>query len=205
MQDSRLQPGFGDPVNDSQSTFRAVLDALSRPGTIHETPAPEGQVTPISPAMSAVILTLADYDTPLWLVGDLDRQDSRAYFAFHCGVPFQSGKAARFVAVRGIDNLPDLTELSLGTSEYPDRSATVVIDIDSFEPGGADVVLQGPGIKDHKQLALAGLTPAFWYMAIKNAGYYPLGLDFIFCVGNQLVALPRSTQIEVQSSAGEEG
>ncbi len=60
-------PGFADPVGQAQASFRAVLEAMARPGTL--VPAGQGLVppAPLDPATGAVLLTLVDHDTLLWL------------------------------------------------------------------------------------------------------------------------------------------
>ncbi|MBD0275911.1 MAG: phosphonate C-P lyase system protein PhnH, partial [Acetobacteraceae bacterium] len=63
-----LVPGFGDPVRDAQAVFRAVMDALARPGPPRALPAglprPPG---PLAPELGAIALALADHEAPLWL------------------------------------------------------------------------------------------------------------------------------------------
>ena len=78
-------PGFADPVAEAQSCFRAVLAATSRPGTIMA--AGHGLVPPppMQPATAAVLLTLVDADTPLWL--DAGLAEAWDWLAFHCGAP----------------------------------------------------------------------------------------------------------------------
>ena len=61
------RPGFADPVADAQSCFRAVLDATSRPGTVKAAGTGLRPPVPLDPATAAVLLTLADADTPLGL------------------------------------------------------------------------------------------------------------------------------------------
>ena len=60
-------PGFTDPVTDAQATFRAVLDAMARPGTIHSAGECLAAPAPLDRATAAVLLTLVDHETPLWL------------------------------------------------------------------------------------------------------------------------------------------
>ena len=83
---SPMTPGFAEPVLGAQSSFRAMLHALSHPGRIVELPDVPQAPAPLGPAMAALALALCDADTPLWhdggaavtdcLSGDLGRDYS---------------------------------------------------------------------------------------------------------------------------------
>lgn len=79
-----LSPGFADPVADAQACFRAVLDAMSRPGHVREVRGPTAPA-PLCNAAGAVLLTLVDHETALWL--DPAAAAARGWIAFHTGAP----------------------------------------------------------------------------------------------------------------------
>jgi alpha-D-ribose 1-methylphosphonate 5-triphosphate synthase subunit PhnH len=91
-------------------------------------------------------------------------------------------------AVGTWDALAPLSVYYIGTSDYPDRSATLIVECETLEAAGA--TLAGPGIKTHAAMSLPE-TEAFQ----ANHALFPLGLDFIFTSGSQLAALPRSTEV----------
>ena len=92
MSAEMLQPGFADPVAGAQACFRAVLDAMARPGRVREAGADLTPPAPLAPATAAVLLTLVDHDTPVWL--DQAAAAARAWIAFHCGAPIVAAIAA---------------------------------------------------------------------------------------------------------------
>ncbi len=59
--------GFADPVFNGQAVFRAVMDAMARPGSIHHLPELAQPPSPLSASAAAVALTLCDQDTPVFL------------------------------------------------------------------------------------------------------------------------------------------
>jgi len=127
-----LDGGFADLVKDSQSVFRTVMDALSRPGLkqpIHVDAAPPA---PLTPEVAAIALTLTDHDSPVWLDETLAGSKAVvAWLKFHTGAPIVSDpRQADFALVTGWGRLPRLDAFAIGTDEYPDRSTTVVLAVE---------------------------------------------------------------------------
>ena len=184
-------PGFADPVGDAQATFRAVLDAMARPGKLHRAGALLTVPAPLDPATAAVLLTLVDNETPLWL--DAAAAAARDWLAFHCGAAIVSApdRAAFAVAL----SLPDLAALPAGSHETPEHSATLILQIAALGTG-VRYRLSGPGLREPALLAAGGLPPDFAATWQRNHALYPCGVDIILCAGTLLAALPRSVSIE---------
>ena len=81
-----------------------------------------------------------------------------------------------------------LSDYPIGSAEYPDRSATLIVEMDDLHAEGAQ--LKGPGIKDMGHLNLP--DP---HAMQANAQHYPMGLDFFLTSGSRVAALPRSTDV----------
>lgn len=187
MNAEALRGGFGDAPVDAAYAFRAAMNAMARPGTV-ETLKGAQPPAPVSVAAGTLLLTLCDPDTPLHLAGDYDCDAVRAWISFHIGARIVAPENAMF-ALGTWDALAPLSRFAIGTAEYPDRSATLIVERERLEQGG--MTLFGPGIKDSTTMVLPE-SKAFQM----NAILFPLGLDFFFTSGDQLAALPRTTKVE---------
>lgn len=196
-----IREGLADPVRGAQETFRALLDAFSRPGRLIEFDAPSGAPSGLPPAAAVVLLSLIDYETPVWLpdgmVGDVGR-----WLTFHTGAAVTPTPAdARFAVLPGQHASPLLAEFPVGEDRYPDKSATVVVLADALD-GGPRVALSGPGIKGTAEIAPRGLRLGFWDEVARNNARFPLGVDLVLVAGRLALALPRSTAVRpVQGGA----
>lgn len=180
-------PGFADPVLDAQACFRAVLEAMSRPGRVQAIVPPPEVPPGLSPAAAAVLLTLVDAATPLRLVaGD----EAAAWVRFHCGCRLVTDGAA-FV----LDPAAALMELDPGTEEEPERGATLILEVAGLADG-AGWRLAGPGIRDLHRLDVAGAPPGFVADWARSRARFPRGVDAILCAGTRIAALPRGVAIE---------
>ena len=194
MQNVSFEGGFGDPVYTSQAVFRAIMDAFSSPGTIAALDGHAAGPETLGGSASAILLTLADYDTPVWFEGEAT-QDAAAWLTFHTGAPAASdpSKAALVVLSEG-SHPAQWEDFSRGTVNYPDRSATLLLPVRSLT-GGTPLELSGPGIETTRQIAPDGLAPESVAWAQGNHAAYPLGLDLVLVCNGDALALPRTTRI----------
>ncbi|MBT8154011.1 phosphonate C-P lyase system protein PhnH [Epibacterium ulvae] len=182
--------GFTAPATDAAHAFRAAMNAMARPGQFFDitgAQAPAG----ISIAAGTLLLTLCDPETKLFLADDVDSEALRVWVTFHTGAPIVPAAEADF-ALGGWDALLPLDQYRIGTSEYPDRSATLIVEQPAF--GAPTAVLSGPGIKDQIQMSLPDVTALQ-----RNTLLFPLGIDLFFTAGSQVMALPRSSQISEEA------
>ncbi|MEQ9260463.1 MAG: phosphonate C-P lyase system protein PhnH [Roseovarius sp.] len=189
MQDAtHLDGGFGDAPVDAARAFRSAMRVMARPGTIE--PLDQARPpAPLSQAAGTLLVTLCDPDTGLHLAGEADTAEVRQWVAFHTGARIVPAGEAQFALGRWEALLP-LSQYAIGTPEYPDRSATLIVEVEALAQEGAR--LTGPGIKESAALSL----PDAKAMA-DNARQFPLGLDFFLTSGGEVAALPRSTKVEV--------
>ena len=185
-----LQPGFADPVGQAQTCFRALLDAMARPGRLHEVEADLQPPSPLAPATAAALLTLVDAESPLWL--DSAAAGAWPWLAFHCGaIPAQPATAAFLCALA----MPQLATLNAGSDVGPETSATLLLQVAALGIGQS-YHLSGPGLPAPAILRAAGLPQDFPEQWARNHALFPRGVDIILCAGTQLCALPRTTRVQ---------
>lgn len=190
-----LVGGFADAVFNAQTVFRAVMGAMARPGTIGSALPQVAPPSPLGAAAGALLLTLCDHDTPVWLSTALSKSALPGWISFHTGAPLTSEKTeAKFAFVDAGTIVPSLAQFALGSQEYPDRSTTLIVEVQSLI-GGPVLQLSGPGIRDTSAIAPKGLAETFLRQWMDNRALFPRGVDLVLASGREFLALPRTTQI----------
>jgi alpha-D-ribose 1-methylphosphonate 5-triphosphate synthase subunit PhnH len=190
--DSDLLPGFANPVFQAQATFRSLLSALAEPGTVHELAAPQAWPEGVPAAMASIGLAMLDHDTP-FLVPDCF--GLAEYFRFHCGarLTYEQCEAAFVFSPAALVN--ELAGYAAGGPEYPDRSTTLVIGVESLDSGSA-LRLRGPGIAGVREVRVKGVPASFWHAWRANHARFPLGVDCFLVSDRHVMGLPRTTSAE---------
>ena len=193
---AELPPGFADKVLSAQSTFRSVMDAMARPGSVQRVTANAGTPAGMMRGAAAIALTLFDHDTPIWLDAAMSATtDVARWLKFHTSAPvIEDSSIANFALIGDAENLPALDLFAFGSSEYPDRSTTLILQVDSLTQGPA-FELRGPGI-DGSALLQAMIRPRdlFERLAI-NEALFPRGIDVVLVHDDTIVAIPRTTRL----------
>lgn len=192
-----LHAGLADPVFDAQRVFRAVLDAMARPGRIVELPAVAQSVGGCPAEPLAVLLALADNTTPVWLPAPLRGGELGTHLAFHAAAGLTETPArAAFAVLDATATAEDVDGFAIGTPEYPDRSTTVILPCETLDNAGGGWRLAGPGIETTSSLRAAPVPSALERALRRNAALFPLGLDVILTAPGRVASIPRSTGLE---------
>jgi len=193
---AELPPGFVDKVLSSQSTFRSVMDAMARPGRVQTIAAAAGTPAAMMRGTAAIALTLFDHDTPIWLDPAMsETSDVAKWLKFHTGAPvIQDSPICSFALIGNAAALPDLDRFSFGSNEYPDRSTTLILQVESLTRGPA-FELHGPGIEGATTLQATLLPSDLFERLAINAALFPRGIDVVLVHGDTIVAIPRTTRL----------
>ncbi|RVD30346.1 phosphonate C-P lyase system protein PhnH [Mesorhizobium sp. M4B.F.Ca.ET.017.02.2.1] len=201
METQAIEGGFADPVFNAQTVFRAVMDAMARPGSIEPLPALARPPAPLSATSGAVALALCDNDTPLWLDPALQAEAPvRSWLGFHTGAPLANTPAdAHFAIIARPAEMMALDGFSQGTQEYPDRSTTLILVVSDLA-SGVPLLLEGPGIEKMAMLAPAEMPRHFIEQWKQNSQRFPRGVDIILAAPDGVACLPRTTRIKAMEA-----
>ena len=169
----------------AHATFTALLNALSRPGSVQELP--EGE--PLNLLAAALLDLEASAYTP--------DETLRPVLAA-TGAPLKAPPEAEYLFFHAWspDTLSDIGQARVGTPADPHRSATVILPAKVEE--GQPLYWRGPGIADRVQVKLGGMDAALLseLLALRRGHRFPLGWDVIFVDGSRVLGLPRTTQVQ---------
>jgi alpha-D-ribose 1-methylphosphonate 5-triphosphate synthase subunit PhnH len=196
---AELPAGFADKVLSAQSTFRSVMDAMARPGGVQRIVAAAGTPGAMMRGTAAIALTLFDHDTPVWLDALMsETSDVTKWLKFHTGAPVVADSTiCSFALIGDPAVLPPLDRFSFGSNEYPDRSTTLILQVESLTQGRS-LELRGPGIDGTASLQ-AAIEPfdLLERLAI-NAAVFPRGIDVVLVHDDTIVAIPRTTRLSAK-------
>ena len=187
-----------DPVHDTQGCFRALVGAMSRPGTVTN--------APVAPADHAVLATLVDHEVTCHTTDETIRTALANEGRFEPAAP----AAADIVhAPAPADSYA--AEMEQGTLKEPSDGATVVYRVDALTTGdatdaGTDATdadttrcrLRGPGVPGERTLAIDGFPVEEAEALAAAQSSYPQGIDAILTTDDRIAAIPRSVDMEVR-------
>lgn len=197
---SAIESSF-DKVFDTQKIFRAVLEAMSRPGTLQtiELPplnAPAG----FNRHAAAIAFTLLDEATTFGMIPG--NEDWEQYIRIHTGAGQTENCKADYLITQGKEVWPGYEHFNRGSLTSPEKSSTLIVTVESMDEngcGGETLVLKGPGIETINRVTLKGFDNRNIKAVQELNNEFPLGVDMILVdVDGRVCALPRSVQIELE-------
>jgi alpha-D-ribose 1-methylphosphonate 5-triphosphate synthase subunit PhnH len=175
------------------------MDALARPGSTARFDGLSNPPKPLAPTVGSIAATLFDHDTWIWLDPALaSNDDVTGWLTFNTSAPLTNHSLdAHFAIVSDCRALPSLESFAQGTQEYPDRSTTLILQIDALT-GGPALILTGPGIRTEQGIAPSGSPDHFLDQWRTNRERFPRGVDVLLAAPEGVIGLPRTVNIRTK-------
>lgn len=190
----------------SQATFRVLLDALARPGTVHHLPL--GAVDVDVPAAVLVPLALADLEVDLTVLEPAG-PDWAGALGQATGARAVASESADLVLALRPPRPDEVRGLRRGTIDRPDLACRLVLACDRIDTGAvtggqtAVLDLTGPGVDGSAELSVSGVPVETLEALVAVNRKFPLGVDtFLVDTDGHVAGLPRSTAVRITSGAG---
>jgi len=174
---------------EAHAVFRAVLDALARPGTVQRLPR-----VGAAPPVLLPVLALATLDTPVALLGDEPDGRWRARVRLATAAPSAAVPRARLVAALRSPAPTDVAGLARGSAQAPEDAALAAVVIGGVDGGPDAYELRGPGVDQVVTVALRGWDWPLHAARAEATAEFPAGPDLLLVAPDgRLVGLPRTT------------
>lgn len=197
-----------DEVYDAQKNFRILMDSMSRPGEVFKLCNNNFIKTPqgFNPNFITILKTLGD-NIVSFSLGNIQSEEIQKYIEVNTGMHCANLSEADYVLFKGCEFDERIMELNLGTFEFPEKSATLIIETENILQGKftdsfrskVEITMMGSGIKDKNIVTICGIDKRYIEGLININSMFPIGVDVIFVdhEGN-LTCACRTTKLEVE-------
>jgi len=183
-----------DRTIEEHLVFRALLQAMARPGTVHSM---TESVDCRDDALELLARALLDSEASIGVLVGADGEDDLARrMADASGCRFSDPGQADFALVAGGSSEGRIGLLRAGDPDFPDESATLVYLVDEVDEDGGAIAWEGPGIFGYRLPRVTGIADDEWIALRKANAAYPVGFDALFVDrAGRVLALPRSVRM----------
>lgn len=164
----------------ASAAFDALLAATANPGQKMALP---------DPSLPSIITALIDRECTVFA-----SDEALLAQLVETGARSESVQRADFVFCTAQELDEVMPKVKVGSDLYPDDGATLIISTKLDESG--KVQLSGPGIETQINVGISGLNQSHWAQRA-NQIRYPTGFEMLIVDEATLIAVPRSTQVEV--------
>lgn len=185
-----------------QKIFRDLLHCMSLPGEIADL----SQHLEKSSALVGVLATLLD-GTVSWsdedgLLSKSDNPNGIPADRYLLQAPIAPPETAQFVVINASN--PPQTNFcpNLGELPNPEKGATLVLQGKSLGMGNQLLQLSGAGVKETRLVHFMGFHPEWFICRQEWVANFPLGVDMILVDSSRVMALPRTTRIQISLTEG---
>ena len=191
-----LQTAFTLPVQDAQHSFRRLLKAMSEPGVIVSLQQIQHGWQPLNIASTSLLLTLADHDTPVWMAAALNNDLVGQNLRFHTGATLvEQPQQAIFAVACDTISAEQLNVLSAGTLAAPETGEFLLY-LETGQRAIRSEQTKAAVLAEERMIA-PQLPDCIIDELTERPHPFPLGIDLILTCGERLLAIPRTTHVEV--------